>query len=158
MMLGDYIRSIREQFYLHRTTRLVWLKMEFYTDEVYLTIASFWASYVLFTPPPNFATYPQSFAFVESIQGHEITWATLALAGATLKITGLAIRLKMSRPTTLSLALRTIGLGISGFFWTLMGISSLWGNPDSLFGIWGALMGIAAWRVLVRFLLEPGAQ
>lgn len=136
---------------------IFWVGTEPYLVEVYLSVASLWAAFVLFTPPSNFASFPMSFALVESIQGQESAWATMALVGAILKIIGLAIRLLLPlRMTVTSYLMRSMGLAFSGFFWMLMGVSALVGNPDSLFSIWGPLTALAAWRTLVKFLLKPG--
>lgn len=136
---------------------IFWVSTEPYLVEVYLSVASLWAAFVLFEPPSNFAAYPISFALVESIQGQESAWAVMALVGAILKITGLAIRLLLpTRMTVTAYLMRSMGLAISGFFWMLMGASALVGNPDSIFPIWGPLTALAAWRTLVKFLLKPG--
>jgi hypothetical protein len=140
----------------HRISRSMrWAEQ--YVAEAVLTTASVWAAYVLITPPSNFASFPASFAFVESLQGHEAGWAIIALLGATMKAGGLALlwRARTVKAVTISYYMRCFGLIISGFFWGLMGLSALIGNPDSLFGIWGILGGITAWWILIRFPVLP---
>jgi hypothetical protein len=140
--------------------KLLWAEQ--YAAEVVLTTASIWACYVLLTPPSNFEKFPESFALAETLQGHEVAWGIIAAIGATLKMAGLfvcALRSTQGKaPGGISYTLRCSGLFISGVFWGLMGISSLWGNPDSLFGLWGILAAVTAWWILIRFPIVPGEK
>lgn len=140
-----------------RTISKRMLSLEPYALEGFLTLCSFWAAYVLFTPPSNFAAFPKAFAFVEQMQGKESLWATMVLVGAASKAIGLAL-VAVPPAGGVSFILRCVGLMISGFFWTVIGISSMLGNPDTLMGFPGFLMGLSAVWVLLRFPVNPAER
>jgi hypothetical protein len=123
--------------------------VEPYTLEGFLTLCSFWAAFVLYHPPSNFASFPATFAIAERMQGSESFWATTALMGAILKLLGLLLT-AMNVADGPSFFVRCVGLVISGIFWSIMGTSSALGNPDGLFGVPGLLLGVAALWTLLR--------
>lgn len=123
--------------------------VEPYTLEGFLTLCSFWAAYVLYHPPSNFATFPEAFAIAERMQGSEAVWGTTALIGAMSKLIGLVLT-ALEVGEGLSFFIRCIGLVISGIFWSVMGTSSALGNTDSLFGVPSLLLGLAALWTLLR--------
>ena len=127
-----------------------------YAIEVALTCASLWAAYVLYTPPSNFAAFHAGFALAETLQSQESKWAFLALLAALLKIFGIGFQTRKKYPTIFSDLLRLLGLGISGTFWLILGVSTIWGNPDTLFGVWGVLAGLLAWWGILKFIVYPG--
>lgn len=130
-----------------------WLRLmrrhDIYVLEGFLLLSSFWATFVLFTPPSNFATFPHAFDLIASLDGHENMWAAFAAVAAIVKFVGLLLTASM--PSS-GRALRAFGLAMSGLFWTVMGVSTVAGNPDTLFGLPGMLMGVLAWWALLRIL------
>lgn len=129
-------------------------RAEPYKSEVVLTLCSFWAAFVLYNPPSNFASFPAAFAIAERMQGAEWLWATAALSGALIKTLGLMLT-AASEAQTFAFWCRCMGLVISGIFWGAMGTSTTLGNPDTLFGVPGILMGLTAVWVLLRFPRMP---
>lgn len=117
--------------------------------EIGVTINSLWASLVLLTGPSNFARFPNAFYLVDRLQEEESFWGWFALIAAALKILSLSsvfgyLKLPGAR------YYRWTGLSMSGVFWCLMGASTLVGNPDTLFGFGGFMLGLASWWALVR--------
>lgn len=146
-----------ERFEQTCVTHSISAKMRFvepYKTEVFLTLCSTWAAWVLYHPPSNFISFPASFAIAERMQGQEWVWASAALIGAILKACGLILSLAREAPS-ISFYMRCTGLIISGIFWTVMGTSATLGNPDTLFGVPGFLMGLSAVWVLLRFPKMP---
>lgn len=138
---------------LNRLSRCM-LRMELYAIEVTLTVCSLWAASCLLTPPSNFAANANSWAFLQSMQIHETTWGLLAAGGAITKAVGLALLLFDFLPA-LSLLLRCTGLAISGFLWSVIGVSFLLGNSDSVASIPLIMLGASSWWTLVRFPCVP---
>lgn len=130
--------------------------LEPYFAEGALSICSVWACYVLLMPPSNFATYPASFYLADWLVNGEQAWGVVAAIAAALKVVGLGITWR--RPhSELAIVCRCFGLGLSGFFWTLMGLSTVVGNPDTLFGMPAIIMiASSAWWTLARFPTIPG--
>ena len=143
-----------EQNCLTNTASMKMRSIEPYKVEVVLTLCSLWAAWVLYHPPSNFSTFPAAFAIAERMQGQEWIWATAALVGAALKAIGLILTLASEAPS-ISFYMRCSGLIISGIFWTVLGTSATLGNPDTLFGVPGFLMGLSALWILVRFPKMP---
>jgi hypothetical protein len=114
--------------------------------ESILILCSAWAAFVLFTPPSNFGQFPLTFALTEAIIQPEYGWAWFAAIAAMVKLAGLACY----RPPWAGPLLRCTGLAMSGTFWFVMGASTMVGNPDTLFGFCGLMMGFLAWWSLFR--------
>lgn len=114
--------------------------------ELFLLASSLWATFVLFRPPSNFANLP-TFDIAEMFTRNEILWAWLVASAATLKIIGGLCYFKYH---TTSVLLRSTGLAIGGAFWCLMGTSAIIGNPDTLFGFTGLMMGVLSWWSILR--------
>lgn len=108
--------------------------------EFALMLCGFWAAWVLYTPPSNFGTFRSSFALAAMLSKSETTWATIALSSALCFLTGFALAVIDWR---VRCAWRFIQVGIvlSVLFWTAMGMSTVLGNPDTLYGVPILVMG-----------------
>ncbi len=115
--------------------------------EIGLSLYSLWAAFVLLHPPSNFAAFPESFWLAKKMADHEQFWGLFAISAAGTKIVGIMLtKLNHYRPGAL---FRVIGLSMSGVFWTIMGISAVWGNLDTMFGGSGLIFGpLALWFAL----------
>jgi hypothetical protein len=118
--------------------------------EILLTISSMWAFVVLETGPSNFATFSRTFLLMQDVMREEY-WGIFALIASALKATGVLLAL-VPRTAASGTVLRCFGLGMSAAFWSLAGFSTVVGNPDTLFGFNGILLGAAAWWSIVRLL------
>lgn len=127
---------------------------EQYLFEVTLTACSVWGAWVLFHPPSNFLVYPGSYKLLIAINPNEDFWAVLLTLGACLKFFGLHFCL-LYRAHGLGLTCRILGLGISGFFWPIFGLSAYLNNPDTMAGVPIGIVGITAWWTLLRFPWTP---
>lgn len=129
----------------------IWLRRaDIQVLEITLTLSSIWAAYVLFTGPSNFHTFPSAFDLAERLAGHESTWGGAATVAAVAKVMGTAMT-PVGTLHTLGVRLRVIGLALSGAFWLVLGVGTLWGNPDTLFGFSGGIMmGVLALWSAVR--------
>ena len=128
-------------------------RLEAYAIEVMLSLSSLWAAWVLLAAKRDpFTTFRVAFALATRL-GSEHHWAYVALIGAATKLIGLGL----SRTPFIctALILRLSGLGISGAFWFLLGLSTVLGNPDTLFGFPITLLGASAWWLLIRFPTLP---
>lgn len=116
--------------------------------EVMLTISSCWAAYVLLVPPPLFVETSPAYWLASAIFP-EYSYGLFALVAALVKMLGMAISVADYQPTA-GRWIRCVGLAMSGVFWTIMGVSAIYGAATStLFGVTGLLMGIfALWSAL----------
>ncbi len=127
-----------------------------YAIESFLALISIWGAWALFHPPSNFAAYRGAYLWISSIDSVEEHWASLLVLNAALTVSGLVLCLVFRRHS-LGLTARLGGLAISGFFWTLLGLSTLLGNIDTLLGFPVFLIGVSAWVVLLRFPTMPSS-
>jgi len=135
---------------------VIWMKsVAPYAIEGYLTLCSIWAAYVLATPPTNFSAFPRAFALVAQIESDETWWATFIGMAALFHLIG-GVFLPFRRLQTISLMMRVVALGMSWMFWTVMGTSTVIGNPDSLYGAPAIGIGFLAFWILVQFPKIPG--
>ena len=129
--------------------------VERYWTELILIAASVWVGASFATGPADFAIlYGDYYDLLERIHTSARFWGAFALVAALSKTMGLVLCLGFHR-YRVSLAIRCLGLGMSGFFWTVAGISCLMVNPRTVGGALMALTGMSAWRVLVRFPSMP---
>lgn len=119
--------------------------------EVFLTGCSLWAAYALAHPPSNFTTYPGAFFLAASLVNDEWMWAAFAAIAAMMKLVGLLVGWFSFR-NPVSVAMRYIGLGMSAVFWLTMSVSTIYGNPDTLFGGGGFLQGMLALLTLISLV------
>lgn len=121
-------------------------------------LASWWATWVLFSPPSNFAAFPNSFWFIGShLLLDERQWATVIGCGALAHTIGFLFRSWgwLSAARGLSFA----GLAVETIFWLVFGLSTIYANLDTLFGFTGTLVGItAAWRLFRIGLVMPDGR
>lgn len=126
------------------------LNAERFMVEIFLCISSIWAAAKFLTLPKYFTLYMSGYAFLTDLNITEQDWGLIAAIAAALKIIGLTMTMfRFCRGC--GLAMRCVGLLISGFFWNVLGLSFLMGNSDSVTAIPMALMGCAAWWTLIRF-------
>jgi len=130
------------------------LKLADYCWALELTIAidSLWGAWVLFTGPSNFRTFTDTFALAARIENNEMTWALASLIAAVMIFCGGAATWWQVRPRW-AIVLRSFGLIIAGAFWFCLGVSTVAGNPDSLFGMKGVTGGAVAYMIALRLLL-----
>ena len=138
-LLGKYQSS------LYRLTQ-----REIVVLEVFLSLASIWAAFTLWTNPSLFESSPLNFRVIEAFQGNEFGWAAFALAAALLKLVGIATCL--TGDPSWGRTVRYVGLAMSGLFWSLLGGGVMLGNPHTLFGFNSLLMGIFSWWSLLRLV------
>lgn len=115
-------------------------------------LSSIWATWVLLSPPSNFAAFPVAFRYTAWMS--EVEWAIVLLISLSLHGIGLWLR---TRKADIAAA-RLIGfIGLSGqtVFWLYFGASTILANPDTLFGFTGMMVGVTgAWR-LCRYGWAP---
>lgn len=129
--------------------------LENFRVELVLIPCSIWAAKCLWTPPSNFAAFPAGWHVAMELLPEEWMWGLwAAVAGATKSI-GLLLSFS-NRLIVSSTLFRCIGLGLSGTFWFLLGLSTMLGNSDSLNGPMQIVMAISAWWVLIRLPAIPG--
>lgn len=110
-------------------------------------VSSAWAAWVLWTPPSNFAAFPKAFALAYSLPfSCDMAWASFITLATILHVAGLCLFARHHRDIARPLA--WVGLSFQGFFWWTFGFSTLYGNPDTLFGIPGGVVigAMAFWR------------
>jgi hypothetical protein len=129
------------------------VRLEAYAIEVVLSLSSLWATWVLLAGKRDpFTAFRTAFALASRL-GSEEHWAYIALIGAVTKLIGLSL----SRTPFIctALVLRLLGIAIAGAFWFLLGFSTVYGNPNTLFGFPIMLLGASAWWLLIRFPTLP---
>lgn len=117
--------------------------------EVAVACNSLWASVVLAIPPSNFAAFPKAFSIAERLGRGESFWSAFAAISALNGVAGMIV-LGCYYRSWLGVLLRATGLSMAGLFWCLMGVGTIVGNPDTLFGFGAVLIGLAAWWSLIR--------
>jgi hypothetical protein len=139
---------------LQNNSKLVFLlrMRDIYVLEVLLIFNSCWAAYVLLSRPHLFFNNVGTFAIASLLLHNEWDWAKLALCAAALKAIGVAWALAVNKVNLFGIMIRLAGLCLSGVFWCTMGISSMVGNPDSIFSFGGVVMGIFAWWSVIRLV------
>lgn len=126
-----------------------WHFSDAYMMEVYLILSSMWAAYVLSSGPSNFIMFPSSFAAPRYLMDNEGAWAAFAGIAAMFKLWGFIGQFIFGQKSFFPFIANCLGFAMSGIFWLVMGGSSLYGNPDTLLGFSGALMGVfATWSLL----------
>jgi hypothetical protein len=150
----DRLREIEHQLreINHRVGRLPAVvrylrERDLWAIEVFLLISSCWAASVLLRPPSNFAQFPSAFGIAEMLSRNEQLWGYLVACAAGLKIIGITFYFKHR---TIGVVLRCMGLACGGTFWCMMGLSTVIGNPDTLFGFAGFMMGVLSWWSILR--------
>jgi hypothetical protein len=116
--------------------------------EVFLSLASLWAAFVLWHDPMLFESFPAAFRLVQAFEGNEQIWGAFAFVAAVTKLIGIIAC--VTRDPTWGRVVRYIGLAMSGVFWTVMGGGVMLGNPNTLFGFNSLLMGAFSWWSLLR--------
>lgn len=152
------MRSISQMACIqYRTLRLQdWLRaLESFRVELVLIPCSIWAAYCLWAPPSNFEAFPAGWHLARQLLPTEWMWGLLAAIAATVKLIGLSLSFS-NRLVVFSTICRCVGLGISGTFWFLIGLSTTTGNTDSLYGPLAIAMALSAWWVLIRLPAIPG--
>jgi PAS domain S-box-containing protein len=155
----EKLNDIQQQLEdLNRTTASNWFffgtkTSEVYTIEIAMILCSLWAYHALSAMPGNYFALTNNLQVVEILQNQTQFWAYFALMAALIKMLGFALKLTEGKPGIV-FTLRTIGLSMSGVFWSLMGIGVLYGNPDTLFGFVGLIFGLVAWL----FVLQIGRR
>jgi hypothetical protein len=128
-------------------------KLEAYAIEIVLALSNLWAAVALLSRTRDpFTAFQTAFALASRL-GSEEHWACVAFIAGATKLVGLGI--SPTRFVCTALVLRIGGLGISGAFWFLLGLSTIYGNPHTLFGFPIMLLGISAWWLLIRFPTLP---
>lgn len=129
--------------------------LEKFRVEIALIPCSVWAAKCLWTAPSNFTAFPAGWRLAGHLLPEEWMWGALAATAAMVKMIGLSMSLS-NRFIVLSTILRCIGLGSSGTFWFLIGLSTVMGNQDSLYGPMAIAMALSAWWVLICVPAMPG--
>ena len=119
-----------------------------------IVLCSAHAGFILWHPPSNFSAFPDSFRFIAWISRDERIWGTLFGVSALSHGIGLAFFMAGISNRLLT-GMRRAGLSGSFFFWLMFSVATMWGNPDSLFGIAGLAVAILAGRLLANFG-QPG--
>lgn len=140
--LSELLRKARAPFYLLRQTDITVI-------EIFLSLSSIWAFLILVFSPFHFSGQESNYRNILGLSGRENFWAAFAFIAALMKLFGLSL-VYLRKKKDSSLIPRYIGLSMSGVFWCLMGASTIVGNPDTLFGFTGFLMGIVAWWSVLR--------
>lgn len=131
-------------------------QFEGYAIEVGVSLCSLWATFALLHPPSNFQAYQGAYLMIATITPDEAFWGTWAAAAAAGKLIGLTLCYNRRCPN-LGIRLRQSGLALSASFWTLLGISTIVGNLDTLLGVPVLLLaGASSWWALLRHPLMPG--
>lgn len=122
--------------------------------EVLLMLNSLWAAHLLLGRPALFETYPAAFALPAMLAVSEWYWGIFATVAAVIKASGIAMALRHigNGIPPISRVIRIIGLSMSAFLWGIFGMSSVLGNPDSLFGFSGVIMSAFAIWSLYRLI------
>lgn len=118
--------------------------------EVFLSLASLWAAFILWGSPSLFESSPATFRIIDAFHGNESSWAAFALVAGLLKLTGIATCI--TGDPSWGRTVRYVGLAMSGLFWSLMGGGVMLGNPHTLFGFNSLLMGLFSWWSLLRLV------
>lgn len=150
--VSEILNSLTKKL-AHDTRLVMFLRMPgIFIIEVSSLINAMWASYVLFTPPSNFATFSASFQLVRDLEAHEVFWASYAGFNALLLFISIFITYVHESKSSGLILFRCLGLVLSGTFWFLMGLSTVIGNPDALFGFTGIVLGLASWWATIRLV------
>jgi hypothetical protein len=120
--------------------------------ELKLAIDSLWGCWVLLTGPSNFHTFGDSFALAAHIEDNETIWGVTAGIAALLILLGGAMAWVQTQPRWATVC-RTLGLLVVGSFWFCLGVSTMAGNTDTLFGVKGVTGGALAYFIALRLLL-----
>lgn len=123
--------------------------------ELIVTISSVWAAWKMLSGPSNYAFCPNDYALLVHFQLREQGAGFFAAIAALLMTIGLSGTL-LGSCLSCSTWFRCIGLAMGGVFWTVLGVSFVFGNPDSVAGVPFILMGISSWWTLIRFPSVPG--
>lgn len=123
--------------------------------ELIVTVCSVWAAWKMLTGPSNYSLCPHDYALLVHFQVREQGAGFFAAISAVMMTLGLSGSWLHFCPLC-STWFRCVGLAMGGVFWTVLGVSFLVGNPDSVAGVPFALMGISAWWTLIRFPSAPG--
>ena len=131
--------------------------LEVYAPEVMLTSASAWAVKCLVADPLRFSRPALSayFQFIRADGGGLHKWLYLLVLGVALKAAGLVL-LGSRRCWGMSCLLRCAGLAISLCWWTVLGVSWLLADGNSIAGYVLLLVGLAAAWTLLRLPALPG--
>lgn len=117
--------------------------------EVALAISSFWIAWVLHVPPANFHQFPSAFWMMLRAGTDEQFWSTLAFTAAAVKLIGAGLFFGPVILRGAALPCRIFGMGMSSVLWFLLGLSAVTGNPDTLFGFSGMMVGMySIWHLL----------
>lgn len=128
---------------------------EKYVMEVVLALCSLWASVVFFQDPISLAdTYGNYFALLSQLHNSAQVWGFVTGLAAIFLFWGLFVCLYLRQPE-MGLIFRCLGLGLTGTFWALAGVSALLAHPASIGGITMTLLGFSAWWILLRFPSVP---
>lgn len=134
----------------YRTRALVFMRTaDVYVFELFAICSSFWAAWVLTTGPSNFSVYSATFLVVQTILPDEKFWGAFAFLSAMIKSAGILLGWRQFYNKN-SLYFRIVGMQMSALFWTLMGASTVYGNPDTLFGMIGLFLGVASQFVVFK--------
>jgi PAS domain S-box-containing protein len=148
--LADELGKLQQELSGYRVAARLIRIVNLYFVEASLILASIWACWVLSHEPSNFSTSNSTFFLAEKLNTHEAEWAAFAGIAAGMKVVGLLWHFLVGDRLRIAFTLRCIGLGMSGAFWLLMGASTMYGNPDTLFGFTGLLQGLVALAAIVK--------
>lgn len=129
---------------------LPWRYSNTHLIELFFLLGNFWAAWVLMHSPSSFDSFPKAFALVRSLEISEPVWGVLALISALCFTWGNLWGIwRKDASLKLSYIPRLLGFSCSALFWLPMGVSTMIGNPDTLFGFLGFLVGtFSLWSVL----------
>ena len=121
-----------------------------YAAEIVIALCITWCARCLALSPANMVgPFARYYDVMLAIDRHEWVWAALSEAAAIALWTGLAC---ISWPglNALSLAARILGLALAAFFLSVLGISWVIANTDSLASVPMLVLGLLGFLVLVR--------
>lgn len=121
--------------------------------ELLVALDSAWGCWALLTGPSNFAKFTDTFALAAHLEANETAWGAAAgLAALLILLGGLVARLRMYLQW--AIVIRSLGLIVAGSFWFCLGVSTVIGNNDTLFGMKGVTGGVVAYAIALRLMLS----
>jgi hypothetical protein len=120
--------------------------------ELIIALDSLWGCWVLLTGPSNFHGFVDSFAVAARIEDNEMVWGVAAgIAALLILVGGIATWTRVQ--LRWAIVCRALGLIVAGSFWFCLGVSTVAGNTDTLFGVKGVTGGAVAYVIALRLLL-----
>ncbi len=132
-------------------------RAEPYAAEIFLCLSDAWCAKCLLSNPRAFQTSKDYYFLLKDLDASQDFWVYYCLTASLLMIVGLGLvhLPKSYRAREAGFGMRLVGLGMSAFFWTVVGASFLLANVDAIPSMPVLLIGLATFFYMGRTPVMP---